>query len=128
MPSAFKGLITKTPKLMFLNHNVASSMWWGFEQHWTMSWKTLIHLTRLYPRKRQWLNTVARITTHDNLVNYQVDIHDRMKRFRVFHVNMLKVYLILRTLERVKYHFGMTWPREIQKTGKHLSEAQQKCC
>ena len=32
------------------------------------------------------------ITKRVGLVNYQVDMHDRRKRFRIFHVNMLKEY------------------------------------
>ena len=32
------------------------------------------------------------ITKLVGLVNYQVDMHDRRKRFRIFHFNMLKLF------------------------------------
>eukprot|EP00731_Ephydatia_muelleri_P007946 Em0004g284a len=80
------------------------------------------------------------ITKRMGLVNYQVDMHDRArrKRFRIFHVNMLKEYHLRPpmhtngfndeegTEEESEVPLWNDITKEEPKTGKHLTEAQQE--
>ena len=85
-----------------------------------------------------WWQGPYQITKRVSLVNYQVDMHDRRKRFRVFHVNMLKAYHIRPPThtncfmneegieEESEVPLWNDVAKEDPKTGKHLTEAQQK--
>ena len=78
------------------------------------------------------------ITKRMGLVNYQVDMLDRRKRFRIFHVNMLKEYHLRPpmhtncfndeegTEEESEVPLWNDITKEEPKTGKHLTEAQQQ--
>ena len=106
-------------------------------------WETLLVLLPTSTRSKllaSWQGPYQ-ITKRVGLVNYmyQVDMHDKRKRFRIFHVNMLKEYHLRPpmhtncfndeegTEEEGEVRCGMTSQRKNQKQeGMHLMVAQQK--